>query len=240
MSEVGTRGEPVREEALGSCRGGRARRRADRPLRRRLGDRASRRRSSRGNGPASSSGTQPDARDGRGGRAASTSPRTPTGSPTWFARTTSGSTARSTRCRPTRVVHVTVYQYDGDSGLRNPFLSQVQGTVGGNETIDGKTVDAINPEEASHTFVGAPAGRVRARCPGVAEEAKNQCEFAPLRTGAEAHRTITFTLPDRQEGPLPLAVLRALRGRHDRRLRRADADARLHGRVHRCRLADVR
>src|SRR5664279_1649267 len=25
------------------------------------------------------------------------------------------------------IVHVTVYQFDGDSGLRNPFLSQVQG-----------------------------------------------------------------------------------------------------------------
>ncbi|HXP36872.1 MAG TPA: hypothetical protein VN817_03815, partial [Solirubrobacteraceae bacterium] len=31
------------------------------------------------------------------------------------------------------VVHVTVLQYDGDSGLRNPFLSEVQGTVGGTE-----------------------------------------------------------------------------------------------------------
>ena len=50
------------------------------------------------------------------------------------------------------VVHVTVLQYDGDSGLRNPFLSQVQGTLAGTETVDGKTLTAINPEEASHTF----------------------------------------------------------------------------------------
>jgi hypothetical protein len=27
------------------------------------------------------------------------------------------------------LVRVTVYPFDGDSGLRNPFLSQVQGTV---------------------------------------------------------------------------------------------------------------
>ena len=88
------------------------------------------------------------------------------------------------------VVHVTLYQYDGDSGLRNPFLSQVQGTVGGTETIDGKTVDAINPEEASHTFVVPQLG-VFVPLPGVPEEAKNQCEFAPCE-GA-AHRTVTFS-----------------------------------------------
>ncbi len=88
------------------------------------------------------------------------------------------------------IVHVTIYQYDGDSGLRNPFLSQVQGTVGGTETVDGKTIDAINPEEASHTFVVPQLG-LFVPLPGVPEEAKNQCEFAPCE-GA-AHRTITFT-----------------------------------------------
>jgi hypothetical protein len=95
------------------------------------------------------------------------------------------------------VVHVTVYQYDGDSGLRNPFLSQVQGTVGGTETIDGKAVDAINPEEASHTFI-IPQMGVFVPLPGVAEEAKNQCEFAPCE-GA-AHRTITFSFKTGKKG----------------------------------------
>ena len=83
-----------------------------------------------------------------------------------------------------------VYQYDGDTGLRNPLLSQVQGTIGGTETIDGKTVNAIEPEEASHTFVIPQLG-VFIPLPGVPEEAKNQCEFAPCE-GA-AHRTITFS-----------------------------------------------
>jgi hypothetical protein len=96
------------------------------------------------------------------------------------------------------VVHVTVLQYDGDSGLRNPFLSQVQGTVGGTETIDGKTVNAINPEEASHTFA-VPEMGILVPLPGVAEEAKNQCEFAPC-TMAEAHRTITFTIHTHKKG----------------------------------------
>ena len=95
------------------------------------------------------------------------------------------------------VVHVTVYQYDGDSGLRNPFLSQVQGTVGGTETVDGKAVDAINPEEASHTFI-IPQMGVFVPLPGVAEEAKNQCEFAPCE-GA-AHRTITFSFKTGKKG----------------------------------------
>jgi len=95
------------------------------------------------------------------------------------------------------VVHVTVYQYDGDSGLRNPFLSEVQGTVGGTETIDGKTVNSINPEEASHTFVIPQLG-VFVPLPGVPEEAKNQCEYAPCE-GA-AHRTVTFSFRTGKKG----------------------------------------
>lgn len=35
-------------------------------------------------------------------------------------------------------VHVTIYQFDGQSGLRNPFISQSRGTVGGNFILDGK------------------------------------------------------------------------------------------------------
>ncbi len=88
------------------------------------------------------------------------------------------------------LIHVTVYQYDGDSGLRNPFLSQVQGTIAGTETIDGKTTTAINPEEASHTFAVPQLG-LFIPLPGVPEEAPNQCAFAPCTT-SEAHRTITF------------------------------------------------
>jgi hypothetical protein len=95
------------------------------------------------------------------------------------------------------IVHVTVYQYDGESGLRNPFLSQVEGTVGGTMTLDGKTVDAIKPEEASHTFVVPQLG-VFVPLPGVPEEAKNQCEFAPCE--GSAHRTITFSFRTGKKG----------------------------------------
>ena len=49
------------------------------------------------------------------------------------------------------VVHVTIYQFDSPTGLRNPFLSQVQGAVGP-ATLDGKPFISIPAEEASHTF----------------------------------------------------------------------------------------
>jgi hypothetical protein len=96
------------------------------------------------------------------------------------------------------LVHVTILQYDGDSGLRNPFLSEVQGTTGSTETVDGKTIGSINPEEASHTFAVPELG-ILVPLPGVAEEAKNQCEFAPCTLG-EAHRTITFTFRTGKKG----------------------------------------
>ena len=89
-------------------------------------------------------------------------------------------------------VHITILQYDGDSGLRNPFLSQVQGTVGATMNVDGKTLGSINPEEASHTFAVPELG-ILVPLPGVADEAKDQCEFAPC-TMSEAHRTISFTI----------------------------------------------
>jgi hypothetical protein len=96
------------------------------------------------------------------------------------------------------LVHVTVLQYDGDSGLRNPFLAQVQGTVGATMTVDGKTLGSIDPEEASHTFAVPELG-ILVPLPGVEDEAKNQCEFAPC-TMAEAHRTISFTIRTGKKG----------------------------------------
>ena len=50
------------------------------------------------------------------------------------------------------VVHVTVYQFDGDSGLRNPFMGKVRGTIGNTMQVDGKTLNVLDGELASHTF----------------------------------------------------------------------------------------
>lgn len=97
------------------------------------------------------------------------------------------------------VVHVTIYQYDSPTGLRNPFLSQVQGTVGGTATIDGKAVNAISPEEASHTFAVPELG-VFVPLPGISEEAKHPCEAAPCETSTSDHRTIAFSFRTGKKG----------------------------------------
>jgi len=89
------------------------------------------------------------------------------------------------------LVRVTVYQFDGDSGLRNPFLARAQGVVGNVMQVDGKTVDVIDPTLASHTFAVAALHLVVPLI-GVPDDAKNQCEQAPCGLD-KAHRTITFT-----------------------------------------------
>jgi hypothetical protein len=96
------------------------------------------------------------------------------------------------------LVHVTVYQFDGDSGLRNPFLSQVHGTVGNTMRVNGKPMRSIDPEEASHTFAVPQIGLIVPLL-GVPEEAPNQCEEGPCSL-SQAHQTITFTIHTRGPG----------------------------------------
>ena len=96
------------------------------------------------------------------------------------------------------VVHVTVYQFDGASGLRNPFLAQARGVDGNTFTVDGKTTGVIDPTLASHTFA-IPALGVIVPLEGVADNAKNQCDFAPCDLSM-AHRTITFTFHTGKRG----------------------------------------
>ncbi len=57
--------------------------------------------------------------------------------------------------------------------------------------VDGKTLNAINPDDASHTFAVPQLGLIVAM-PGSADDAKNQCEYAPCAM-SNAHRTIQFT-----------------------------------------------
>jgi hypothetical protein len=90
------------------------------------------------------------------------------------------------------IVHVTIYQFDTPTGLRNPFLSEVQGTVGATATVDGKAVNSIEPEEASHTFAVPELG-VFVPLPGVPEESKHPCEEAPCEPSTTDHRTISFS-----------------------------------------------
>ena len=88
-------------------------------------------------------------------------------------------------------VNVTIYNFDGASALRNPFLARPQGMVGNRITVDGKPVDHIDPNDASHTFA-VPALGIILAIPGVADDAKNQCGYAPCSLSM-AHRTIKFT-----------------------------------------------
>ncbi len=90
------------------------------------------------------------------------------------------------------LVRITIYQFDGPSGLRNPFISQVAGTVGGVMNLDGKLARSLPPEEASHAWA-IPQMGVSVPLQGVAEEEKNPCEQAPCSL-ANAHHTISFVI----------------------------------------------
>jgi hypothetical protein len=88
-------------------------------------------------------------------------------------------------------IHVTIYNFDGASALRNPFLARPQGMIGNRVSVNGKAVDRIDPNDASHTFAVPQLGLILA-IPGVADDAKNQCGYAPCPM-SNAHMTIKFT-----------------------------------------------
>ena len=96
------------------------------------------------------------------------------------------------------LVHVTLYNFDGKSGLRNPFLAQARGLVGGTFTLNGKPLSVIDPDDASHTFAIPQLG-VIVPIQGVDDNAKNQCDFAPCAQ-ANAHETVTFTFRTGKKG----------------------------------------
>jgi hypothetical protein len=89
------------------------------------------------------------------------------------------------------LVHVTIFQFDGQSGLRNGFLSQAQGVVGGTFTLNGKPTQAIDPVAASHVFA-IPQMGVSVPLYGIPDDAKNPCDNAPCPLSTD-HETITFT-----------------------------------------------
>lgn len=89
------------------------------------------------------------------------------------------------------LVHVTIFEYDTQTGLRNPFLAQVQGTVGDTFSLDGKTTRAVDPSIASHVFAIPQIG-LTVPLPGPTATAKNLCANAPCAL-SNAHVTISFT-----------------------------------------------
>jgi hypothetical protein len=96
------------------------------------------------------------------------------------------------------LIHVTVYQFDSATGLRNPLWGQPRGLVGNVMYVNGRPVRVLNPELASHTFAVPELG-VSVPLPGVSEEAKNPCSYAPCSL-SKAHNTITFVFRTRGPG----------------------------------------
>src|SRR6201987_2014329 len=95
-------------------------------------------------------------------------------------------------------IHVTIFNFDGASGLRNPYYGRAQGMVGNRVLVDGKPASHVDPNDASHTFA-VPALGIILAIPGVADDAKNQCGYAPC-TMVHAHRTIQFTFHTTKPG----------------------------------------
>ena len=93
-------------------------------------------------------------------------------------------------------VHVTDYNFDGDSGLRNPLYGRMFGVSAGSAKnavfLNGKAVTAIDPTTASHVFA-VPALGVIVAFQGVADDAKNQCGPQAPCPMSNAHTTTEFT-----------------------------------------------
>ena len=111
----------------------------------------------------------------------------------YLVRDANGKWRRSTvwRLPANATVHVTIYNFDGASGLRNPLFARPQGVDGNSMIVDGKKLDALNPDDASHTFAVAQYNLVVPIAP-VPDDAKHPCDFAPCAMTSD-HRTIQFT-----------------------------------------------
>jgi hypothetical protein len=96
------------------------------------------------------------------------------------------------------LIHVTIYQFDGQSGLRNEFLGQARGTVGQDFMLNGKPTQAIDPATASHIF-SIPQLGISVPLLGISDDAKNPCANAPCPLST-AHETISFTFRTHQKG----------------------------------------
>lgn len=88
------------------------------------------------------------------------------------------------------LIHMTIYQYDTATGLRNPFFSQPAGTTGP-VLIDGKPTTVVDPTSPGHTFAIPQIG-LSVPLPGADSNAKNLCAQAPCAL-SNAHVTVSFT-----------------------------------------------
>jgi hypothetical protein len=89
------------------------------------------------------------------------------------------------------LVHVTIFNYDSASGLRNNWFGQSTGTVGGVITLNGKTTPGIDPDDASHVF-SIPQIGLAVPLEGISATAKNPCSNAPCSLSYD-HTVTSFT-----------------------------------------------
>jgi hypothetical protein len=87
------------------------------------------------------------------------------------------------------LVHVTIYEYDTATGLRNPLWAEPTGTVGP-VLVNGKPTAVVDPSTPAHTFAIPQIGlSVPLAGP---TSMKNLCANAPCSL-SNAHTTISFT-----------------------------------------------
>ena len=117
--------------------------------------------------------------------------------PTWVSYYAVNANAQDWQHKTTYVlpantlVHVTIFNYDSASALRNNWFGQATGTVGGVITLNGKTTPGIVPDNASHVF-SIPQIGLAVPLQGVSATAKNPCSNAPCSLSYD-HTTTTFT-----------------------------------------------
>jgi hypothetical protein len=95
------------------------------------------------------------------------------------------------------LVHMTIYQYDTPTGLRNPLFSQPTGTVG-SVLINGRATTVVPPTAPAHTFAIPQIG-LTVPLPGANPNAKNTCAQAPCSL-SQAHVTVSFTFRTPSKG----------------------------------------
>jgi hypothetical protein len=95
------------------------------------------------------------------------------------------------------LIHMTIYQYDTATGLRNNFMAQPSGTVGP-VLYDGKAMAVLDPSTPAHTFAIPDIG-LSVPLPGAPSTAKNLCTQAPCSL-SQAHHTVSFTFRSPPKG----------------------------------------
>ena len=89
------------------------------------------------------------------------------------------------------LVHVTIYQFDSQTGLRNPFIGQATGNRRRHVHAQRQDDAAIDPDTA-RTCSRSRRSASRCRSTASPSSAKNPCSNAPCPLSTD-HATITFT-----------------------------------------------